>query len=131
MCHFDLHSQNMILDSSGNVWLIDWAYAGAYPPYFEKAALSRNVDPAFAQGLLRLMNDGRYTEEIRQLEAIGFALTIGAFCKPSEKLVRSRLELFRRILIPPSSHRSAQPPDLLRQRSGQYHRIAFSHSLMN
>ncbi|KFZ01594.1 hypothetical protein V500_00690 [Pseudogymnoascus sp. VKM F-4518 (FW-2643)] len=87
ICHFDLHTQNMILDGQGNVWLIDWAYSGAYPPYFEKAALSRNVDPAFAQGLLRLMDDGQFKEEIQQLEDIGFALSTGAFCKPSGKLI--------------------------------------------
>ncbi|MCJ1256472.1 hypothetical protein MMC24_004293 [Lignoscripta atroalba] len=87
LCHFDLHAQNIILDHWGNVWLIDWAYAGAYPPYFERAALSRNVDPAFAQGLLKMMDDGRFKIEIQQLNAIGFALSTGAFCKPTGKLV--------------------------------------------
>lgn len=89
MCHFDLHTQNMILDGRGDVWLIDWAYSGAYPPYFERAALARNVDPAFAQGLLDLMDDGQFKEEIQKLNNLGFALTTGAFCKPSGKVVTS------------------------------------------
>lgn len=97
ICHFDLHAQNMILDGGGNVWLIDWAYSGAYPPYFEEAALSRNVDPDFAQGLLRLMDDGQFKEEIQQLEDIGFALSTGAICKPSGKLLRSRLVFLSRM----------------------------------
>ena len=84
ICHFDLHAQNMILDDRDHVWLIDWAYSGAYPPYFEKAALSRNVDPVFVKGLLELMGH-EFAEEIQQLDSIGFALSTGAFCKPSGK----------------------------------------------
>ncbi|OAF58446.1 hypothetical protein VC83_04993 [Pseudogymnoascus destructans] len=62
ICHFDLHAQNMIFDGRGNVHI--WP---------------RNVHPAFAQGLLRLMDDGQFKEEIQQPEDIGFALSTGPF----------------------------------------------------
>ncbi|KAJ3973601.1 kinase-like protein [Lentinula raphanica] len=35
LCHFDLHMRNIMLDKTNRVWLIDWAYAGAYPFWFE------------------------------------------------------------------------------------------------
>ncbi|KAJ3985330.1 kinase-like protein [Lentinula detonsa] len=35
LCHFDLHMRNIMLDRNNQVWLIDWAFAGAYPPWFE------------------------------------------------------------------------------------------------
>ncbi|KAJ3841012.1 kinase-like domain-containing protein [Lentinula raphanica] len=35
LCHFDLHLRNIMLDKKNRVWLIDWAYAGAYPFWFE------------------------------------------------------------------------------------------------
>lgn len=39
--HQDIALRNLILDSSGRVWMIDWANAGAYPPGFEQAALEQ------------------------------------------------------------------------------------------
>ena len=32
LTHQDLSPRNLILDGSGTVWVIDWAFAGAYPP---------------------------------------------------------------------------------------------------
>jgi thiamine kinase-like enzyme len=40
LTHHDISPRNLILDQHGHVWLIDWAYSGAYPPVFESAALS-------------------------------------------------------------------------------------------
>ncbi|KAF1847825.1 kinase-like protein [Cucurbitaria berberidis CBS 394.84] len=37
--HHDLAPRNILLDHSGQLWLIDWDYAGFYPPYFEYAAM--------------------------------------------------------------------------------------------
>ncbi|KAJ3757064.1 kinase-like domain-containing protein [Lentinula raphanica] len=39
LCHFDLHLRNIMLDRNNQVWLIDWAFAGAYPPWFEYVPL--------------------------------------------------------------------------------------------
>lgn len=40
LTHQDISPRNLILDENARVWLIDWAYSGAYPPVFESAALS-------------------------------------------------------------------------------------------
>ncbi|RAH80812.1 hypothetical protein BO86DRAFT_274124, partial [Aspergillus japonicus CBS 114.51] len=39
LVHQDISPRNLVLDEAGNVWLVDWADAGAYPPAFETAAL--------------------------------------------------------------------------------------------
>ena len=45
LTHHDISPRNLILDQHGQVWLVDWAYSGAYPPVFESAALS--IQPSF------------------------------------------------------------------------------------
>ncbi|KAJ7596585.1 kinase-like protein, partial [Mycena floridula] len=40
LCHFDLHLRNIMLDKDNRVWLIDWAFAGAYPPWFEHSTMA-------------------------------------------------------------------------------------------
>ncbi|KAF3764149.1 hypothetical protein M406DRAFT_330500 [Cryphonectria parasitica EP155] len=37
--HHDLAPRNLMVDSSKNLWLVDWDYAGWYPPYFEYAGM--------------------------------------------------------------------------------------------
>jgi thiamine kinase-like enzyme len=59
------------------VWLIDWAYSGAYPPVFESAALS--IQPFFTdfnEAVLSLIP--RYPEEEMQLDSITYGLTTAA-----------------------------------------------------
>lgn len=90
MCHMDLHPRNVILDSQGKAWLIDWGYAGMYPPYFETATISRYGREPYFRGLMDLLGDKKYNEEISRLFSISFALTTGALCKParvSDRLV--------------------------------------------
>jgi serine/threonine protein kinase len=89
MCHMDLHEQNLLIDSHGKIWLIDWAFAGMYPPYFETAAILKCGMKVYLQGLLDLLEYEQYSKETEQLEAIGFALTTGASCKPTRRLVSS------------------------------------------
>src|SRR5204863_6467861 len=89
MCHMYLHEQNLLIDSHGKIWLIDWAFAGMYPPYFETAAILKCGMKAYLQGLLDLLEYEQYNKETEQLEAIGFALTTGASCKPTRRLVSS------------------------------------------
>lgn len=43
LTHQDITSRNLILDRHGQVWLIDWAYAGAYPPAFERRSIERSA----------------------------------------------------------------------------------------
>jgi tRNA A-37 threonylcarbamoyl transferase component Bud32 len=83
MCHLDIAPRNLILDGQGRVWILDWAYAGGYPPYFDQAVLMKSGDPDFTQGLLGLMGDENI-EEVECLFAIGFALTTGAFTRPAD-----------------------------------------------
>ncbi|KZF24945.1 phosphotransferase enzyme family protein [Xylona heveae TC161] len=82
MCHMDLHIRNIILDDEGKIWLIDWTFAGMYPPYFEMAVLVRQGWAQYFQDALRLLKYEQYNEEIARLIAIGFAFTTGALCKP-------------------------------------------------
>ncbi|KAF3171378.1 hypothetical protein TWF106_006534 [Orbilia oligospora] len=37
--HHDLAPRNMIVDPRGDLWLIDWDYAGWYPAYFDRASM--------------------------------------------------------------------------------------------
>ncbi|KAF2759358.1 kinase-like protein [Pseudovirgaria hyperparasitica] len=39
LTHLDIAPRNLVLDSDGKVWLIDWANSGAYPPMLEIATL--------------------------------------------------------------------------------------------
>ncbi|KAK0438140.1 uncharacterized protein EV420DRAFT_1651585 [Desarmillaria tabescens] len=32
LCHMDLNMRNIIVDKRGDVWLVDWGMAGAFPP---------------------------------------------------------------------------------------------------
>lgn len=43
--HHDLAPRNLILDTKGSLWLVDWDYAGWYPPYFEYAAMHNFIPP--------------------------------------------------------------------------------------
>ncbi|KAF9022242.1 kinase-like protein [Hymenopellis radicata] len=39
LCHMDLNMRNIMVDGRGEVWLVDWGMAGAFPPWFEYANL--------------------------------------------------------------------------------------------
>ena len=42
MCHMDISLRNIIKDTSGSIWILDWAYAGYYPQEFEVSPLRTN-----------------------------------------------------------------------------------------
>ena len=78
LTHQDISPRNLILDPSGQVWLIDWAFAGAYPPCFEAATLTEQIQfPDFSQQLLERIHTN--PQEITQLRSIGWGLWIAAF----------------------------------------------------
>jgi hypothetical protein len=57
--------------------LVDWAFAGAYPPAFESAALlAQQSFTGFNEAVLSLIP--RYTEQERQLDSIAYGLTTAA-----------------------------------------------------
>ncbi|KAJ5967169.1 Aminoglycoside phosphotransferase [Penicillium viridicatum] len=77
LTHNDISPRNLILDQHEQVWLIDWAYSGAYPPVFESAAFS--IQPFFTdfnEAVLSLIP--RYPEEEMQLDSIAYGLTTAA-----------------------------------------------------
>jgi hypothetical protein len=40
LCHMDLHMRNFVVDAEGRIWIIDWANAGAFPPWLEYAHMA-------------------------------------------------------------------------------------------
>ncbi|CDM29905.1 Protein kinase-like domain [Penicillium roqueforti FM164] len=77
LTHNDISPRNLILDQHEQVWLIDWAYSGAYPPVFESAAIS--IQPFFTdfnEAVLSLIL--RHPEEEMQLDSIAYGLTTAA-----------------------------------------------------
>ncbi|KAH9830528.1 kinase-like domain-containing protein [Rhodofomes roseus] len=39
LCHQDLNMRNILVGDDGRLWLIDWAWSGFYPPWFEYIAM--------------------------------------------------------------------------------------------
>ncbi|KAJ5853903.1 hypothetical protein N7534_006446 [Penicillium rubens] len=77
LTHQDISPRNLILDQNGEVWLVDWAFAGAYPPAFESAALlAQQFFTGFNEAVLSLIP--RFPEEERQLDSIAYGLTTAA-----------------------------------------------------
>ncbi|MCJ1383643.1 hypothetical protein MMC17_006757 [Xylographa soralifera] len=82
MCHMDIAARNLILDRHHKIWVLDWAQAGGYPVYFERAVLRRTGDPDFAEGLLKMLKE-EHSEDEERLLAVGFALTTAAHTRPA------------------------------------------------
>lgn len=77
LTHHDLAPRNIIIDASGDAWLLDWDLAGYYPIYFEYASMSNFKTPESWGRLGRLqwwivtwLAAGRYGKQSKQLWAI-------------------------------------------------------------
>ncbi len=81
MRYLGIHPRNLILHDQDKLWLLDWAFSGAYLPFFETANLIWRDPGDFAAGFLELIGSNIHLEEIPQLLAISFALTTGAYCQ--------------------------------------------------
>lgn len=75
--HHDLAPRNIILDPSGQLWLLDWDYAGWYPGYFEYASMQNFHIPQSWNLLARMrwhlftwIAVGRFEQERWVLESI-------------------------------------------------------------
>jgi len=75
--HHDLAPRNLLLDPSGQLWLLDWDLAGFYPIYFEYASMQNFQMPRDWNLLSKLRWDlftraavGRYSQDARVLEQI-------------------------------------------------------------
>lgn len=70
--HHDLAPRNLMVDTSGDLWLIDWDYAEFYPPYFEYASMHNFIMPRHWSTLARVrwhiftwIAGGRFEQERR------------------------------------------------------------------
>jgi thiamine kinase-like enzyme len=49
LCHHDLHARNLLFAPAGQLWLIDWEYAGLNDPVYDLASYARQHDLPAAQ----------------------------------------------------------------------------------
>ncbi|KID96048.1 Protein kinase-like domain protein, partial [Metarhizium majus ARSEF 297] len=79
--HHDLSPRNIMLDPSGQLWLIDWDCAGFYPEFFEYAGMHNFIPAGWDKfSLLRwrlfaLIAGGPYYKKARLLEVIRSKIT--------------------------------------------------------
>ncbi|KAG4431930.1 hypothetical protein IFR05_012575 [Cadophora sp. M221] len=80
--HHDLAPRNILVDSLGRLWVVDWDYAGFYPRYFEYAAMHNfNVPQAWTRfararwSLFTWITAGRSEQERKVLESNGTKFT--------------------------------------------------------
>ncbi|TVY15493.1 hypothetical protein LARI1_G003602 [Lachnellula arida] len=91
--HHDLAPRNLLLDRSGQLWVLDWDYAGWYPEYFEYAAMQNFLVPRvwtrFARArwfLFTWVTVGRFEREREVLESIRSKFTRFTFGRRFEIL---------------------------------------------
>ena len=78
LTHQDIAPRNLVLDAQGKVWMIDWAFAGVYPPGFEQAVLHvREWNREFAEMVLSKLSD-RQEHITKQFVNIGYGLSLAA-----------------------------------------------------
>lgn len=75
--HHDLAPRNLLLDPSGQLWLLDWDFAGFYPIYFEYASMQNfqmpqdwNLLSKLRWNLFTRTAVGWYRQDARVLEQI-------------------------------------------------------------
>jgi aminoglycoside phosphotransferase (APT) family kinase protein len=78
LTHQDIAPRNLILDTQGTVWIIDWGLAGAYPPGFEQAVIREpGQHKEFADMVIaRLLN--RRDLVSQQFSMISYGLSVAA-----------------------------------------------------
>jgi serine/threonine protein kinase len=72
MTHLDITPRNLILDPSGRLYLIDWGFAGAYPPIFEAATIACESDCDEFSNLLfhKLIYDQQALQQLMSIRAV-------------------------------------------------------------
>jgi serine/threonine protein kinase len=72
LTHLDITPRNLIMDLSGQIWLIDWGHAGGYPPIFEAATVASQPDfQDFNQDLLRRISyDSKLLQQFETLLSV-------------------------------------------------------------
>jgi tRNA A-37 threonylcarbamoyl transferase component Bud32 len=88
LVHGDLSPRNLILDTSNQVWLIDWGCAGFHPPIFEAATVKHQPTfKSFSQLLLPLIYN--HPEELAQLESCSYGIIRVSHSVPPEMELES------------------------------------------
>jgi thiamine kinase-like enzyme len=79
LTHQDIAPRNPVLDAQGKVWMLDWAFAGVYPPGFEQAVLQVRSGwyREFAEMVLSKVSD-RQEHITKQFVNIGYGLSLAA-----------------------------------------------------
>ncbi|KAI0366744.1 hypothetical protein BV20DRAFT_1025768 [Pilatotrama ljubarskyi] len=75
LTHQDLKLRNIMMDRNGRIWLVDWTWAGYYPPWFEYATMTiQNERPVvsgtedkFWQALIPFVCGTRYVRQLKWL----------------------------------------------------------------
>jgi thiamine kinase-like enzyme len=79
LTHQDIAPRNVILDKEGKAWLVDWAFAGAYPRGFERVAMVGQCEyeyPEFSREVCERITSYPVVE--MQRLSIGYGLTTAA-----------------------------------------------------
>jgi hypothetical protein len=83
MSHMDISLRNLILDKAGQLWILDWAWAGFFPQAFEKASLLRkrvdDPDFQFACDVLHELGQDEYDEPLLGLLLSVYQVNDGPF----------------------------------------------------
>jgi thiamine kinase-like enzyme len=65
--HNDLNMRNILLDGEGRLWIIDWGFAGFFPPCFEYLAMryaaQKDKEPKGWQGAIKFMAEPSFEME--------------------------------------------------------------------
>ncbi|RPD81511.1 hypothetical protein L226DRAFT_541250 [Lentinus tigrinus ALCF2SS1-7] len=78
LTHLDLFPSNIILGDDGQVWLIDWEFAGFYPQWFEYASMREGWEilGRWQKSIVGFMA-GYYERQLQFISCIGWALNTG------------------------------------------------------
>lgn len=102
LTHHDLAPRNIMIDVSGDAWLLDWDLAGYYPIYFEYASMSNFKTPEswgffgrLRWWIIAWLAAGRYDKQSTQLWAIRtkfLRFPVGRRLNIKAKVTHPRLE---------------------------------------
>ncbi|KAI5289141.1 hypothetical protein KEM54_004325 [Ascosphaera aggregata] len=78
LVHQHLVPENLMVDLDGNVWIVGWSNAGAYPPAFERAAIAASDGcEEYRKAILEVLPERKVEE--KQLEGLRFALDVANY----------------------------------------------------
>jgi hypothetical protein len=83
MSHMDFRLRNLVVDKAGKLWILDWAWAGFFPPSFEIASFRRvckgNSNAEFVQRVLQKLGPAPEEEALVTLLLVVYQINSGPF----------------------------------------------------